>query len=349
LARVLKTAGLPYILERCTTKLTVLVVLTYHRIAEPGIRSNHYYDPIISATPESFEQQMLLFGKHFTPISIAEMRDLQALGVIASRTRKPLLLVTFDDGYRDNFDVALPILQKLGIPATFFIATRFLDCPQLPWWDHIAYVLKHTQTSQLLLKRSRNDLDPLRITVSRDVKNRLRTVAVAEIVKQFLNNGIEDELWFLGELEAQAGVSVNSQKLGRDLFMNWEQLSKLASSGFSVGSHGHHHLPLGRLDAQIQLHELRHSKERLESVLGSEIHIVAYPFGWLGTFTIDTQQLAAKAGYQFAFSSIEGVNYPESAHFMPFCLRRLNVGMGDSGLLVRSRALFHSAFGNSFL
>ena len=54
------------------------------------------------------------------------------------------MLITFDDGYRDNFDLAVPILRERGIPATFFLPTAFLDSPRLPWWDHVAYVIKQT-------------------------------------------------------------------------------------------------------------------------------------------------------------------------------------------------------------
>ena len=61
-------------------------------------------------------------------------------------------LVTFDDGYRDNLDVAAPILVRLGVPAACFVPSATLDAPRLPWWDHVAYVVKHTRARMLRLE-----------------------------------------------------------------------------------------------------------------------------------------------------------------------------------------------------
>ena len=67
---------------------------------------------------------------------------------------EPVMLLTFDDGYRDNFDLAAPILRDRNVPATFFVPSGFLESPRLPWWDHIAYVIKQTNVRGSSLDRS---------------------------------------------------------------------------------------------------------------------------------------------------------------------------------------------------
>ena len=84
-----------------------LVVLTYHRIAEPG--AEPFYDPVISATPESFRAQIEWLRSHARILTLDELVTWVDTG---SSRREPVAVVTFDDGYRDNFDVAVPILRR---------------------------------------------------------------------------------------------------------------------------------------------------------------------------------------------------------------------------------------------
>jgi peptidoglycan/xylan/chitin deacetylase (PgdA/CDA1 family) len=348
LARALGAVGVPGLLER-TAQRPALVVLTYHRIAEPGVRFDPYYDPVISATPESFARQLAFLRGRYQPVPLEDLLDRDALAAAASRARKPLLHVTFDDGYRDNVTAALPILEQLGVPATFFIPTGFLDEPGLPWWDHVAYVLKRTQARRLVLGRHPDDPEPVEITLGSEPADGVRVAAIRRVIGLFLAHAIPDERWFLGQLQEQAGVPVDGPALGRALFLDRRQLRDLAEAGMAVGSHGVAHVVLGRLDGQAQRHELGESKRVLEEVLGRAVVAVAYPYGWPGTFTPETERLAAEAGYRLGFSSIEGVNHPGSGEFEPLRLRRLNVGTGDSGPLLRARAALHGRFGRSFL
>jgi peptidoglycan/xylan/chitin deacetylase (PgdA/CDA1 family) len=170
-----------------------------------------------------------------------------------------------------------------------------------------------------------------------------------QVVNQFLAGTVSDEGWFLAQLDRQAEVTVDQEAEGRALFMGWDELHRLADLGMFVGSHGHEHRALGRLDEEAQTYELAHSRHLLEGRLQREVTALAYPFGWRGTFTNRTQELAAGAGYQLAFSSLEGINRPGAVDFEPFCLRRLNVGAGDSPALLRARIALHAAFGRSFL
>ncbi len=256
------------------------------------------------------------------------------------------MLLTFDDGYRDNFEVAAPILQERRLPATFFIPTRFIDEPRLPWWDHVACVLKQTKVPRLVLEKTRDRRGaPLEL----DLRSPSRTTAIATVIQAFLDETVDDPVWFLDQLAECAQVEIDTESLGRELFMTWEQVRQLGRSGtgFSIGSHAHSHRKLAKLDENAQLDELTRSRRILEDRLGTPILGLAYPYGWPGTYTARTVALAAQAGYRMAFSSREGINRP--GRFDRYEVRRLGVGSADSALLLRARSTLHAAFGKSFL
>jgi len=341
-ARVLRGTGVLSVLERIAFRSRPrLIVLTYHRIANPG--TDLYYEPVISATPESFRAQVKWLRSRMHVITLDE---LDAKIQTGSPWRESVVLLTFDDAYRDNFDVAAPILREFEAPATFFIPTGFLETPALPWWDAIAYVIKKTQVQRLTLDRDCNEhTSPLTI----DLEATTRTAAIATIIGAFREDAVGDERSVLDQLAARAKVSVDHEGLGRGLFMNWEQVRTLADSGMglTIGSHGHGHRKLAVLDEDAQRHDLAASKQILEAHLNREVAALAYPYGWSGTYTSQTKALAAQTGYRLSFASQQGVNRPGALD--PYEIRRLGVGTGDSPVLLRARIAFHGAFGKSFL
>jgi peptidoglycan/xylan/chitin deacetylase (PgdA/CDA1 family) len=318
-----------------------LVVLTYHRIALPS--ADRFYDPVISATPEFFRAQVDWLCNRVRLLTLDELVEQVESG---SPWREPVMLLTFDDGYRDNFDVAAPILRERSIPATFFVPTAFLDSPRLPWWDHVAYVIKHTQVQQLIVERDDDGHVP---ALEIDLQAMSRTAAIMTIIRAFLDDTIADERPFLNRLAERALVDIDSERLGRELFMNWEQVRQLAdsSAGLTVGSHAHSHRKLAGLDADAQYHELASSRQILEGRLGRPVKALAYPYGWPGAYTATTKVLAARAGYHLAFSAREGIN--RFASFDRYEVSRLGVGSADSPALLRARSVLHAAFGTSIL
>jgi peptidoglycan/xylan/chitin deacetylase (PgdA/CDA1 family) len=342
LARALGGAGVLRLLEGIARRWRpYLAVLTYHRIAEPG--SDLFYEPVISATPESFRAQVKWLRSHLHLVTLDELIAQIQTG---SPWREPAAFLTFDDAYRDNFEIAVPILRECEAPATFFIPTGFLETPRLPWWDNVAYVIKKTQVRRLMLDRDRRGHTP---PLAIDLETATRTAAITTIIRAFLDDTVGDESWFLEQLAAQAKVTVNHEGLGRALFMNWAQVQKLvdSSTGLTIGSHGNGHHKLAALDEDAQRHELAGSKRILETHLDREVVALAYPYGWPSTFTSQTKILAALAGYRVAFASQEGVNRPGTID--PHEISRLGVGSGDSPALLRARIALHAAFGRSFL
>jgi peptidoglycan/xylan/chitin deacetylase (PgdA/CDA1 family) len=340
LARAFGQVGLLGLLELIIAQRRPgLVVLTYHRIARSG--ADLFYDPVISATPEAFHAQVTWLSNCFRLPTLDELLSEMESG---RPWREPAMLLTFDDSYRDNFDQAMPILRECNVPATFFVPTAFLDSPRLPWWDHVACVIKQTHVQRLTLEHNPNGGPP---PLEIDLQTMSRNAAIMTIIRAFLDDSIADERWFLDQLEEQAKIDIDSRRLGRELFMTWDQIRQLADAGLSIGSHSHSHRKLAGLDNATQRQELTESKQILETLLGHPVKALAYPFGWPGAYTATTRALAAQAGYCLAFSSREGTN--RFVGFDRYDVSRLGVGSADSTALIRARSALHAAFGKSFL
>ena len=315
-----------------------LTVFTYHRIADPA--SDPYYDPVISATAEGFRAQAQEIARRFRVLTLDEAIERLRSGEHRDRSA----LITFDDGYRDNFETAAPILRELGLPAAFFLPTGFLDEPGLPWWDEVAWILKHAPAGRWELPRSA-DLAPLAI----DLIDGPRSEAIRALIAAILSETVEDVKRFLRTLADRSGVAPDSAAMGRALFTDWDQVRALTgpTTGLAIGSHGQTHRKLARLDDETQLAELAGSKTVLQNQLGRQVEAMAYPYGWPGAFNASTKALAARAGYRVGFTAIEGINRPGSTD--PFAVRRLNVGSGDSPTLLRARSALHATLGRSVL
>ncbi len=329
LARRLRDAGVLRVLERASRRPGLLVV-TYHRIGDPAL--SPFYRPIYSASAKVLHAQVCYLRDHFQMITVNDIPE-------SGDVRAPSALITFDDGYRDNLDEALPVLEELGVSATFFLPTDLIERPRVPWWDHAAYVLNQTRRPSLTLDWP----EPLPLGLAPEE----RLSALERVIRLYLDGRVADEARFRTHLEERAETSVDDEALGRALFMDWDGVRRLVSAGMTVGSHSHTHRRLASLSEDEQRTELTESKRILEERTGTEIRSLAYPFGWPGTFNEVTQRQASAAGYRVAFSAVEGINRPRT--WKPLELRRLNIGASDSPTLFRARAVLYRAFGASRL
>ncbi len=308
-----------------------LLVLGYHRIGLANPTAG--YAGVFSATADEFCDQIGYLKSRFRLLSLDEML---AAGPELN-LREPSVLITFDDGYRDNLEVAVPILQQLDVPATFFLPTDFLDRPHLFWWDRLALILYRTTADRIVLEAP--------VPIDLDLRTMSRDAAIAHAVGPLLDadpNTIEP---WLDRLEKCADVSIANEDEARNLLMDWNGARELLAAGMSVGSHARSHRNLARLDPDVQREELAGSKTRLESALGSVVSAVAYPYGVASAVSAKTCEIARDAGYGVAFGFGGGINRPGNAN--QFTRARINVGSADSLDIFRARCVFLSTMGKS--
>lgn len=329
LAQRLRDLGLLRLLERFARR-PGLVVLCYHRIGEPS--KEPFYGPLLSATPEAFRDQVRLLRDRF---HLARLEEVQAaIEGMALRLDEPTALITFDDGYRDNVDLALPILRELGAPATFFLTMDFVGKGRLPWWDHVAYVIKNSPRERLVLDHP----EPLEADRDGD--------ALANVIAAYLRAEHPENPALLVHLEERAG-SRPPDDAGRRLFFDWDDARSLAASGMSIGAHTVSHRRLARLTDSEQADELARSRRILERELGREVSALAYPYGDAGAFDATTTRLAIASGYRLAFALRPGLIRPGPID--PLDIPRFHVTAEDSPALLRARLALTGTFGKSIL
>jgi peptidoglycan/xylan/chitin deacetylase (PgdA/CDA1 family) len=333
IARCLNGFGILSLLERFASR-PGLVVLCYHRIGD--LVSDSYYTPLVSASPTAFRHQIAALRNRYRVLRLEEAIDL--IDHSLNGLRGPSLLITFDDGYRDNLEVALPILRELNTPAAFFLTTSFLD-GQLPWWDRIAYVIKHTKVTHLRLEQP----EVIKLDLSHN-----RSEALVRVIAAFWQSPRSNAPEALRELEERAECVLPAGE-EPPLMLNWEGARELVSHGpdYAVGSHTVTHARLSSLPRVEQERELCESKARLEAGLDQRVDALAYPYGLPGDLDGQTLDLASLAGYRAGFTLSPGLNRPGSVQ--PLSIKRLAVGPGDSAQMVRARCGLTLSLGRSFV
>jgi peptidoglycan/xylan/chitin deacetylase (PgdA/CDA1 family) len=217
------------------------------------------------------------------------------------------LAVTFDDGYADNHDVALPILQRHGLPATFFVASGFLDGGCM-WNDQVIEAVRHCR------------LDELPALATEGFETGALPLHDWSHKRMAIDQLLDALKYLAPELRAQAASAV-ARAAGTappsGLMMSPPQVAALAAStGMSVGGHTVTHPILARLDEAAALAEMRQGKHALESITQQEVSLFAYPNGRPGRdYTERDVRLAARAGFAAAVSTRWGASSAASSPY----------------------------------
>ncbi len=302
-----------------------LPVLTYHRIADhEGER--RFDRGVIDATPEQFDRQLSVLTQYFTLIGARELAD-----HVVGRASLPhnALCITFDDGYRDCHDTALPILLRHGARAIFFVATAYTDERRVYWWDQIGYALRNST-------RERIDLSyPAAMSLPLAALGPDATLArLARVVKRHREL---DLARFLGELFEACGVDWNrdlERRLSDELVMTWDHVRALAAAGMDVQSHTRTHRVLATLAERDLDLELGGSREELEHNLGQPVFAIAYPVGRRILGSNELVDAVRRAGYEIGFSNASGIN-SRMRHIDPYDVRRAAMDIGLTDALFR--------------
>ena len=262
-----------------------LSVLIFHRVAA---ESDELLPDEIDA--RQFDRILGWVGRWFQVLPLDKALQQLTSGTLAPRAAA----ITFDDGYLDNHAVALPLLRRHGMPATFFIATDFLDGGMM-FNDAIIASIRDTRRATL-------DLVPLGLGVL--------PVSTVEQRRDALHRVIA-AVKYLDRVERDRAVQALNQAAGTapagDPMMKRRHLADLLSAGMAIGAHTCSHPILSRLADPLALREIRDSKHRLETELGVEVPLFAYPNGRPGTdYTAAHAGMVRACGFRGAMSTAPG-------------------------------------------
>ena len=269
---------------------TGVVGLNYHRIGD-GKRSS--FDPgLWSATAEQFDQQLHWLKANFDVVSP------QDVPYVVRVRRGRHVIVTFDDGYEDNYTVAFPLLRAHRLPATFFVTTGFIDHPRLPWWDEIAWMIGKTRTSSIALPA----FLPAPILLDEPGRDRaIRAMHQACFALPADRAGV-----FLDAVADVTGIGRYDVNLAPRMWMTWDMIRDMRAAGMTIGGHTVQHPVLARLPRDRQAEEISGCGRRLQEELGLPMRFFAYPFGQPDCFNDDTRDCLRAAGVRMAFSYYGG-------------------------------------------
>jgi peptidoglycan/xylan/chitin deacetylase (PgdA/CDA1 family) len=276
---------------------TDLRILAYHRVLDIDDLARFKFDlAVVSASSAQFREQLAWIAKRFHPVTFGD--------VLAELDGGPPLpadamLITFDDGYDDNYRVAFPILRELGMAATFFVSTGHTETGKPYAYDWLVYMICTTSADAISIPELRVDcrLPAALVERRRIAESVLESVKRADDATQLAVIARLEREWNLPRVR-----NADCQP------MTWEQLVEMQDAGMEIGSHGVHHRMLAKLGDEELDYELRASKSALDSHLSRPAEIISYPVGGADAYDARVMDATARAGYRAACSYVGGTN-----------------------------------------
>jgi peptidoglycan/xylan/chitin deacetylase (PgdA/CDA1 family) len=281
-------------------------ILMYHSVMEnPGDVGDTLGDIVHSA--RVFEAQMQTIARDFQPISLEEAG--RYVTGEAEFPKRPVV-VTFDDGYADNYEVAMPILNRCGVPAAFYITVDCVERKTLPWPSRLRFAFRTTK------KKAWVGEDGTPWSLASPQERERTYLRACDRYCKLSGETLESKIQ-KAELDLDAKVSADSGRL----MMDWEQVRGLAKNGHIVGSHTMTHPNLAFLNIEDMRRELNESKHQMESRIGTAIHHISYPCPALfPNWTQQTTEESQRAGYKTAVTTTNGLAHKRDN---PLELKRL--------------------------
>jgi len=300
------------------------VVLVYHRVAELGS------DPWgLAVAPARFAEQMEILRREFRPVALRRIFELLDSGSVPSLT----VAVTFDDGYSDNLERALPALERTGVPATVFLASGYLGGAREFWWDELERILLGPGPLPSVLELGPGacwrldapSLDDSETAVEGDPQTHRGWRAWEEPPTR--RHALYRDLWKRWHGLPERERARESERLrewaGMDRavrpshrVLSEREARQLARSELiDVGAHTVSHPVLSTLPADSQRREIFESAAQLSALLDRPVRTFAYPFGKPADYDSTTVALVRGAGYAGACSNSPGLTRAETDRF----------------------------------
>ena len=283
-----------------------LIIFNYHRIHDKE-KSSHFDDGLFGPSATRFRQEIEWIKKETKVLSEEDLINI----IYNNKPIKEICsMVTFDDGYRDNFDIAFPILKELKIPAIFFIPTYNISERKVGWWDIVAYLFKNTSKRKFNFHNTDFEITDPKI---------LTKLFIAEL-KSIKTKEVEN---YIKELSIALEQPLPPSELQSSELMTWEQIITLSENGMTIGSHSHDHSILSKQDSTTLRKQLKKSIEILELVINKDIKSIAYPVGGYDHFNSETMAVSKDIGFKLGFSYLTGIN--TWSNINAFNVKRMNV------------------------
>jgi peptidoglycan/xylan/chitin deacetylase (PgdA/CDA1 family) len=300
-------------------KLTpnLLTALNYHRIDDPFGHGFDTFRPNVSATPSDFAAQMDYVSQKYNVISGTEL-----VAFIKGERQLPAraAIITFDDGYYDNYANAYPILKARNLRAIIFLATDFIGSRKPFFWDLIAYCFFHTKKEHAHLPH----LGP-----QSWVDASTRDIVMQQLIEALKRMPDTEKQKLIAQLPSILRVDLPDDAF-KNLMMSWSDARELSENGIELGAHTASHPILTRISLDEASAELLQSKRHIEEQIGEPVLSFAYPNGQAADFNAELMNRVHRAGFEIAFTLLPGPTQRATVIKNPLTIRRIFLRYTDS-------------------
>lgn len=330
-------AGVLHLIRRIALR-NKAVVLMYHRVLTPEQLRRTASQPGLVVEDATFARHVELLKRHFTILSLEEFED----RLLNNRPFDDAsCLITFDDGWIDNYENALPVLRANGVPAVVFLAVNFIGQRRLFTREALTHLLaraiEHCRSNPARTAAVRNALAPLELERALDIVDAAPLEKVKAMIESHKYASGPKFESAVGALVLELGV-LEAELSELDTFIDWAQVAEMRRSGVAFGGHGADHRVLTQVSPEVVRSEAQISFSTIETRLGAPARSFAYPGGGWSAAVVDTVK---RSGYRVAFTIEPGY---VSAGDNPFTVRRMNIHEG----MTRSVPMFMARLAGLF-
>jgi peptidoglycan/xylan/chitin deacetylase (PgdA/CDA1 family) len=268
-----------------------VVILLYHRFKaenEDSVLPKLYI--------KSFEQQMFYIKKWYHVITLNELiENIKNKG----KFRSPSIAITIDDGFKDNYDLAYPILKYFNLPATIFLTSGLINTQKGPWVDEIGTALSNTKIMDLYVGEI---LGEPGVSIS---NNEQKAKTLHRIYEKLVSLDHKKRADLVASLLSTLKETAYLRTRAR-IMLNWEEIEKMSQNNISFGAHTLTHPTLSRMGFEDAVYEIRESKRVIENQLGIRVKHFAVPNGKNEDFTEDLRKFCRNGEFESVSMTIFG-------------------------------------------
>jgi len=265
-------------------------ILAYHMISD---EPNGFFP---ESSLETFTKQIKYLIKNYRVLPLVEI----AQRISGGKSVRRCAAVTFDDGFRDNYEKAFPILKQLEVPATIFLTTGFVESGQSPWFIEFRYLFMQTPKRHLEIELAGQ-------TQSFSLANPLEKRSASDMLMNYMQScPNEERLSILRHLPSILDVDLTDRL--QSLMLTWDQIREMSQNGISFGAHTVTHPVLTRISPETLRREVSGSKATIEEKTGLSANVFAYPFGKRKHYPRSAPMILKDLGFLCAVTTEPGAN-----------------------------------------
>ena len=263
---------------------------------------------------ERFDNQMKYLKNNYNVISLEEfVKTFKE----KRKFKKNTVVITFDDGYLNNYINVFPILKKYRLPSTMFVITGLIGTNKLAWWDEIKFAILKTDKNKYTFEFKGR-------TINLDLSNEQKRLEEFIVIHKLVSK-------YNFKLRQEATKKINRDLKSKKLegnpenyrFMNWDQIMELSNNNIEIGAHSITHPYLSNIPKREMIKEIKDCKIFIEEKIQKPVKSFCYPSG---DTTKDISNLVKNIGYTSAYTTKMGQITNDSN---PYALERIGINVFD--------------------